>query len=39
MIKHLFQKLQFIDNAILMTSSLPNLAKGIHKIQCKHEHD
>ena len=36
-------KLQFIDSARFMTSSLPNvidnLAEWIHNIKCKYRHD
>ena len=36
-------KIQFIDSARIMASSLSNLvnnlAEGIHKIKCKYEHD
>ena len=44
-VKTIFYRLQFIDSAIFMTSSLliinliNNLLEGIHKIECKYKHD
>ena len=41
--KNISYRLQFIDSAKLMASSLSNLAnnlsEGIHKIKCKYGHD
>ena len=43
MTKNIFYKLQFFDSARFMASSLSNLvdnlAKRIHKIKCKDEHN